>query len=72
MNVAGVAVKPLEETFTRLEGCLPHIIFLDWNLAIAWPHIIPSKKTGTLEMIKKIIDLGDWIWFFIVILSRDL
>jgi hypothetical protein len=53
--------EPLKEAFFIFEGCLPYIIWFYQNLVIAWLHIDLVEELNTLELIKKIINLGDWV-----------
>jgi hypothetical protein len=53
--------QPLKMTFFGLEGSIPYISLLYWDLVVAELQINLTKVQSHLELVKEIINLGNWV-----------
>jgi hypothetical protein len=53
--------QPLEKTFFRLESSLPYISLFYGDLVVVRLQINLTKVLGPLELVEKVINLGNWV-----------
>jgi hypothetical protein len=53
--------KPFKNTFFGLEGSLPYIGLLYWNLVVSELQINLTEVFVPLYLFKEIINLGNWV-----------
>ena len=53
--------KPFKKTFFGLEGSLPYICLLYWDLVLVVLHINLTKVLGLLELVKEIFNSRNWV-----------
>jgi hypothetical protein len=53
--------QPFKKTFFGLEGSLPYIGLLYWDLVVAGLQINLTEVFSPLELVKEIVNLGNWV-----------
>jgi hypothetical protein len=53
--------QPFKNTFFGLEGSLPYIGLLYWDLVVAGLQINLTEVFPPLELVKEIVNLGNWV-----------
>jgi hypothetical protein len=53
--------QPFKKTFFGLEGKLPYISLLYWDLVVARLQINLTEVFSPLELVKEIVNLGNWV-----------
>jgi hypothetical protein len=52
---------PFKNTFFGIEISLPYIILFHWDLVVARLQVNLTEKIGSLELVMKVINLGNWV-----------
>jgi hypothetical protein len=53
--------QPVKKIFFGLEGILPYIDFLYWDLVVSGLQINLTEVFSNFELVKEIINLGNWV-----------
>jgi hypothetical protein len=52
---------PFGKRLFGIERSLPYICLFYWNLVVARLQVSIAEKIGSLELVKKVINLGNWV-----------
>jgi hypothetical protein len=53
--------QPFKKTFFGLEGSLPYISLIYWDLLVVVLQINLTEIFGPLQLVKEIFNLGNWV-----------